>query len=64
MQCAQCHAAEQSSRTSDVIMPTQKSCTECHSPKGGVNNECSACHGYHNEPPAAKSAGSRTALLR
>jgi predicted CXXCH cytochrome family protein len=48
--CTQCHAAEQSTRTADIILPSQKTCVECHSPKGGVRDACSTCHNYHNEP--------------
>ncbi|MDB6092821.1 MAG: hypothetical protein JWM32_383 [Verrucomicrobia bacterium] len=51
--CTKCHSAERSQLTSDIIMPTQQSCVECHSPKGGVNFSCTECHNYHNTPPAA-----------
>ncbi|MCX6980554.1 MAG: hypothetical protein NTV08_07355 [Verrucomicrobia bacterium] len=31
MQCAECHAAAKNSKlTSDILLPTQKSCAECH----------------------------------
>ncbi|MDB6170546.1 MAG: hypothetical protein JWM88_3410 [Verrucomicrobia bacterium] len=50
--CTTCHAAARSQATSDIIMPTQQSCVECHGPKGGVNAGCSECHSYHNPPPA------------
>jgi len=53
MACAECHAAAKSELTSDIIMPTQQSCTACHSPKGGVSDSCTTCHSYHNPPPAA-----------
>lgn len=49
--CAKCHAASESRLTSDIILPTQQSCTECHSPKGGMSSDCTECHGYHNPPP-------------
>ena len=52
MACADCHAAAKSRLTSDIIMPTQQSCVECHSAKGGVSDSCTTCHGYHNLPPA------------
>jgi hypothetical protein len=33
MACTDCHAkALSSTRTSDILLPTQKSCTECHRP--------------------------------
>jgi hypothetical protein len=57
MACTDCHAAAKSERTSDIIMPTQQSCTACHSPKGGVSDSCTTCHAYHNTPPAAWTAG-------
>lgn len=45
--CTQCHAAQFSSRTGDILLPTKQSCTECHSPAGGVSQNCSTCHNYH-----------------
>ena len=57
MACAECHAAAKSRLTSDIIMPSQQSCTTCHSPKGGVTDRCTACHTYHNPPPAAWTSG-------
>ncbi len=57
MACADCHAAAKSQLTSDIIMPTQQSCTTCHSPKGGVSDSCTTCHSYHNPPPAAWTTG-------
>lgn len=57
MACAECHAAAKSEFTSDIIMPSQQSCTACHSPKGGVSDSCITCHGYHNPPPAAGATG-------
>jgi predicted CXXCH cytochrome family protein len=53
MACTACHAAAKSRSTSDIIMPSQRTCVVCHSPKGGVRDNCTACHGYHNPPPAA-----------
>ncbi len=50
--CAECHSSiHQSERTSDINVPTQQSCTQCHNGKpGGVANDCSSCHRYHNDP--------------
>lgn len=48
--CQQCHRANLSEASADVIMPSQQSCTECHSSNGGVRFDCSLCHGYHNRP--------------
>ncbi len=61
MACADCHAAAKSTATADVIMPSVKSCTTCHSPKGGVADTCVTCHGYHNPKPSALSASSAAA---
>ena len=57
MACADCHAAAKSQLTSDIIMPSQHSCTACHSPRGGVSDSCTTCHTYHNPPPAAWLSG-------
>ncbi len=45
--CTECHAAQFSRRTVDIILPTKQSCTECHSPAGGVSQSCATCHSYH-----------------
>ena len=45
--CARCHDAEHSRDTADVILPSRTTCVECHSPKGGVANDCSTCHSFH-----------------
>ncbi len=45
--CTECHAAQFSRSTADIILPTKKSCAECHSPAGGVSQNCSTCHSYH-----------------
>jgi hypothetical protein len=48
MTCAQCHEAERSEATSDIILPGKDSCATCHSPRGGVADSCVTCHTYHN----------------
>lgn len=53
MKCTQCHAAAESTAASDIILPKQKSCVECHGPEGHARYECSTCHDYHHEPPSA-----------
>lgn len=45
--CTECHAAASSRVTADIMLPTKQSCTECHSPQGGVAQNCSTCHNYH-----------------
>ena len=50
--CAECHASiHTSEKTSDINIPTQQSCTQCHNSKlGGVANDCESCHHYHDDP--------------
>lgn len=47
MACDKCHEVTHSSKTSDVLLPSQTTCSNCHSPQGGVANSCSTCHSYH-----------------
>jgi hypothetical protein len=49
--CQSCHQVTQSELTSDILLPEQASCVQCHSSKGGVVASCQTCHGYH--APAA-----------
>ena len=54
--CQSCHAAEKSTKTSDVLMPNQATCASCHAPsKGAVRpnsgqaeSRCFECHRYHD----------------
>jgi hypothetical protein len=61
--CAECHAAASSTLTSDVLLPTQRSCVRCHSPKGGASDTCTSCHIYHNPAPQALARDSSTAAV-
>jgi hypothetical protein len=45
--CAHCHAAEQSQSTADVILPGKSTCAECHRPRGDAPDSCATCHRYH-----------------
>lgn len=65
--CRECHVAAAGSRlTSDVLIPTKASCTNCHSetapPLKRASAECSICHVYHapdpRKVPATTTAGS------
>lgn len=48
--CVACHAgAEQSQKTSDVLLPGIKSCRECHFDPGGAGAQCTECHVYHDK---------------
>lgn len=46
--CVSCHAVEKSEKTDDILLPAKSSCVTCHSPKGGVRNDCATCHGFHS----------------
>jgi nitrate/TMAO reductase-like tetraheme cytochrome c subunit len=50
--CAECHSSIHTSQlTSDINIPSQRSCIVCHNSKpGGVANDCLSCHHYHNDP--------------
>ncbi len=53
--CLDCHKVMNSEATSDLNLPSIKSCVDCHSPKGGIDSRCIRCHTYHNgevEKPA------------
>jgi hypothetical protein len=55
MDCADCHdrnaagiKVADSQRTEDILLPTLKSCQECHTGRaGGARNACVECHRYH-----------------
>lgn len=48
--CVACHAgAEQSEKTSDVLLPSINSCRECHFDPEGARAECVECHVYHDK---------------
>ena len=63
--CAGCHGTiAKSELTSQVNLPTQASCTQCHhSGPQGVANDCSSCHHYHNDPRAATAPLPVTAAM-
>jgi hypothetical protein len=50
MVCAECHDVRRSELTADILIPGKASCVTCHSPKGGVRNDCAECHGFHSMP--------------
>jgi hypothetical protein len=47
--CAECHKAEASKETVDVLMPSIGTCRECHQPHGGARTGCVECHRYHDK---------------
>ena len=69
MSCVDCHDVMNSELTSDVNLPSIKSCVDCHSQKGGIDHRCVTCHNYHNHrsgslfdpaPDPATDAGAET----
>jgi hypothetical protein len=63
MSCTDCHTAQSSSLTSDIIMPTQQSCVSCHSPQNRAGDSCMTCHSYHNPEPAGHASSVLKAIL-
>jgi hypothetical protein len=55
MRCTDCHQAEGSHQTSDILMPTLQSCQTCHSQQGGIVASCETCHSYHAHPTTPAS---------
>ncbi|QTN34038.1 cytochrome c3 family protein [Akkermansiaceae bacterium] len=53
LSCLDCHNVMKSELTSDVNLPSIKSCVDCHSPGGGIDHRCITCHSYHNTPPGS-----------
>jgi hypothetical protein len=48
--CASCHAADQSTQSSDVLLPEIQTCRDCHggvSEVRAVSSTCVMCHGFH-----------------
>ncbi len=45
--CVDCHAAQQSKFTSDLILPGKDTCAGCHGKKAGVASSCITCHNFH-----------------
>jgi hypothetical protein len=48
VQCTDCHAAERSLATTDVLMPPAATCSACHAPGRGAESRCFECHEYHD----------------
>jgi predicted CXXCH cytochrome family protein len=48
VQCTDCHAADRSQLTADVLMPKQATCATCHAPAKGAEARCFECHRYHD----------------
>lgn len=48
LNCAECHPANASTKTSDVLLPGIDNCKKCHTPQGGARGDCAECHQYHD----------------
>ncbi len=47
--CASCHEqAKSSEKSADVLIPSVKTCVECHTQNGTANSSCNECHRYHD----------------
>ncbi|MDX2234083.1 MAG: cytochrome c3 family protein [Hyphomonadaceae bacterium] len=63
--CADCHAAETSRTSADVLVPSIAGCQDCHGGEHAmakVQSSCVMCHGFHAEDPAAPKLGPTRAL--
>ncbi|MDH3768980.1 MAG: cytochrome c3 family protein, partial [Gammaproteobacteria bacterium] len=51
-ECADCHAADTSENSSDVLIPDVYTCGDCHAGSdttGKITSACIDCHGFHME---------------
>ena len=56
--CTECHKALISQETEDVLLPSMKTCQECHQESGGARTQCVECHGYHDKTKERDPGGS------
>lgn len=51
MECADCHKAETSTVSGNLLLPNIESCRTCHAGEAGapdrLRSGCTSCHGYH-----------------
>lgn len=47
LNCAECHAALESTSSREVLMPHLDTCQKCHRPSTGARGDCVECHKYH-----------------
>lgn len=60
--CGECHQAQASSQTSDILMPSISVCQTCHggdaaTSRPHVSADCVLCHTYHMESGTKESHG-------
>jgi hypothetical protein len=64
--CSDCHAANRSNASADLLLPDLKSCRDCHlgesARKAKVPSGCAMCHSYH--PRIGPAAAPRRIAMR
>ena len=53
--CAECHAADTSMKSSDVLLPKIEGCQTCHGGEQATDkipSTCISCHGFHRDDVA------------
>lgn len=53
--CAECHAADTSMKSSDVLLPKIEGCQTCHGGEEAIDkipSTCISCHGFHRDDVA------------
>jgi hypothetical protein len=60
LRCAECHDAENSTRTAHVLLPRVATCAKCHNDSTGVRHDCVECHKYHRPGAAPGQRRGRT----
>ena len=59
--CAECHAADTSMKSSDVLLPKIEGCQTCHGGEQATDkipSTCISCHGFHRDDVAIMSGTS------
>ncbi len=58
--CKDCHQAEQSKKSEDVLMPSIKVCRDCHAGQkhefNKITSDCGLCHGFHKKSEPGRGA--------
>ena len=60
--CAECHAADTSMKSSDVLLPKIEGCQTCHGGEQATDkipSTCISCHGFHRDDVAIMSNSTR-----
>lgn len=58
--CNECHDAETSKLTSDILLPRMATCAKCHNDAIGGRTDCAECHRYHQRDSRGGAAKKRT----